>query len=212
MSLLRVGLTYKIDAKAEPYRMALRAASLEPVDLTVAGRPALSGLKGLLLSGGSDVDPKFYGRTNDGSKNIDPARDEMESRLLHQALAARIPVFAICRGLQLLNVALGGSLLQHIDDHNLLAAKRHAVAVEPGTLLGRILGHGAHVNSRHHQAADPGHLGRGLRVSACAADGTVEGLEREGEGYVLAVQWHPEDMPDMAALFEDFRQAVSRVP
>ena len=165
---------------------------------------SLDGLDGLLLSGGSDINPRNYGQERlRQSDSPDDARDELEMRLLQDALMADLPVLAICRGLQLFNVFYGGSLIQHLPDSDVHRQKAngaetgkhpaaHSIQVKPETQLARIMGSGEHqVNSRHHQGVD--RLGPGLIVSAVAADGVVEGLEAPEATFAVAVQWHPED-------------------
>ena len=215
----RVALTFRFDEKAAPYAEALRLAKIEPVLVKPAPAGAsLEGIAGLLLSGGTDIDPARYGSTA-GPETGDPdtARDAMEWRLLEQALAADLPVLAICRGMQLFNVFHhGGTLLQHIGGHVVRSADPaepvHDVVQQPGSRLERILGPGAHpVNSRHHQAVD--RVGDGLLVTSRAAgDGIVEGLERPDLRFAVAVQWHPEDQVRRFAaqrrLFEAFAAAL----
>lgn len=202
--LPKVGLTFRFEHKAAPYRQALQDAGLECVDLTPASPGAtLEGLSGLVLSGGSDLVPGHYGEQASGARDTDGERDTFELRLAREALAAGMPVFAICRGMQLLNVALGGTLHQHIgDDHTLTT---HRVDIAPGTRLHAILGPRVEANSRHHQAL--ARLAPALVVNAYAPDGTIEGVEMPGDAYVLGVQWHPEDLPDRR-LFQAFTTAV----
>lgn len=139
----------------------------------------------------------------------------MESAYLRAALAADLPLLAICRGMQLFNVIHGGTLAQHIEGHRATPANKslpaHPVAVQAGTRLAAILGAGEQaVNSRHHQAVN--RVGDGLVVSARAGDGVIEGLERTDRKFALGVQWHPENMIYRFAaqrrLFEAFRQAL----
>ena len=193
-------------------------AGVEPVLISPADTvDSLAGLDGLLLTGGSDVNPRVYGEEPDPrTHEPDDGRDAFEQRLLREALANDVPVLAICRGMQLFNVThSGGTLAQHIDGHAMHpedpAEAAHLVAVAPGTLLERILGPGEHpVNSRHHQAV--GDLGSGLVISARAPDGIVEGIERPDRRFAVAVQWHPEDQvhrfPLQMRLFEAFRDAL----
>ena len=190
-----------------PYRLALQEAGLDPVDLTPATpRASLAELFGLVLSGGADVEPGRYGQPMDGTLNPDPERDELEIRMAREALAAGMPVFAICRGMQLLNVVLGGTLHQDIGEtHTLVPPVMHRVDVVSGTRLQSILGDGIEANSRHHQAVDK--LAEPLICTATAPDGTVEGVEKPGEPFVLGVQWHPEDLADRR-LFLAFAEAV----
>ncbi|MGC9952210.1 MAG: gamma-glutamyl-gamma-aminobutyrate hydrolase family protein [Bryobacteraceae bacterium] len=218
---LKAGLTFREPHKAEPYAEALRQAGIEPVLISPGEPCALAGLQGLLLSGGTDLNPARYGATaRPEDETPDDARDDMETGLLAEALAADLPVLAICRGLQLFNVALGGTLIQHLansavhvvrGDDPALAA--HRILVEPGTRLAAILGEGVHaVNSRHHQAA--GRVGAGLRVTARSTpDGVIEALERDDRRFALAVQWHPEDQvrryAEQRKLFEAFAAAMA---
>lgn len=158
-------------------------------------------ISGLLLCGGGDVHPRCYGQTPAGTEldTVDDARDEMELALVREALSANLPVLGICRGVQVLHVAMGGTLLQHIDAHRALPSGesvRHEVHVAPESLLARVLGcHGSlPANSRHHQALDPQTLGQTLRVSAWSLPdaAVVEAVESPAYRWVLGVQWHPE--------------------
>lgn len=193
-----------------PYRKAVEDAGGEPVDL-LPGTESLPELDGLLLPGGWDVDPSFYGEAR-GAKveDTDPELDATELRLFHQARERQIPVLGICRGQQVINVAMGGSLIQHIDDHDARVIGRrhlaHAVAVDPASELGRAAGERQiRVNSLHHQALD--RVAHGLHPTARGEDGTVEGVETT-DGLVVAVQCHPEELtsefPWARALFERF--------
>ena len=216
----RAGLTFRYPHKAEPYLHALRLAGIEPVCITPDEPRTLDGLQGLVLSGGTDLNPALYGgKPHAGNEVADDARDFLELKLLEEALAADLPVLAICRGMQLFNIAHGGTLIQHLDNSDVHrvrdgdpAAPVHPVVVEPGSLLARILGVGEHaVNSRHHQAVK--HVGSGLRVTARSTpDGVIEALERDDLRFALGVQWHPEDQAPGDAiqlkLFEAFRDAL----
>ncbi len=176
---------------------------LLPVQPTDRRSSLLAVLDGLLFTGGGDVDPRRYGADpSPESGGIDPDRDRTEAFLLEEAGDRGLPVLAVCRGAQILNVARGGSLVQHLPEvttePHLVIERRteavHAVAVAPGTLLGRIVGSDRlETNTLHHQAVD--RLGHHLVAVAWAEDGTVEAVEGT-EGAVLAVQWHPEQMPD----------------
>jgi putative glutamine amidotransferase len=189
-----VALTYQYESKIAPYRAALESVGLQPVSITTASPGAtLSMLQGLLLTGGCDVGDK-------------PERDALENRLIAEALQRRLPILGICRGLQILNVHLGGSLFKDIPNHR----EPHAVSIAPDTRLARIVG-GAScpVNSRHHQAID--RLAPGLAVTARAADGIVEAVEDPSRPFVLAVQWHPEDLiaePVHHRIFKSFAEAI----
>jgi len=214
----RVGVTYKYDEKARPYEEALRQVGLEPVRLHASRPPhTIEGLDGLLLSGGSDINPKLYHQPPhvETDKPDDP-RDEMETRLLRQALDRNLPVLAICRGMQLFNVVhSGGTLHQHIEAHSVrltgASLTAHTIEVEAGSQLAAIVGPGSQeVNSRHHQALDQ--VGGRLRVSAVSPDGVIEAVERADLRFAVAVQWHPEDRVRASVsdrkLFEAFAKAV----
>jgi putative glutamine amidotransferase len=187
-------------ASGQRYSTALVRAAAQPVILppVVDGLDllpaALERIDGVVLHGGGDVDPRRYGEVpaSDELFGIVPDHDEFELAVLTAALERRVPVLAICRGMQLLNVAMGGTLHQHLgnDDH---WHRTHAVEVEPDSLLARALGttlpQACH--SVHHQAIK--HLGAGLRTVATADDGVVEAVELDTPGWLVAVQWHPED-------------------
>lgn len=193
-----------------PYRRAVAEAGGEPVDL-VPGTKTLPEVDGLVLPGGWDVDPSFYGEARDDRvQETDPELDATELRLFQQAREREIPVLGICRGQQVINVAMGGSLIQHLDDHDARAIGRkhlaHAVAVDPASELGRATGEQKiRVNSLHHQALNK--VANGLHPTARGEDGTVEGVETD-DGLVLAVQCHPEELtsefPWARTLFERF--------
>jgi len=194
----------------EPYRRAVIAAGAEPVDL-VPGTKTLPAVDGLLLPGGWDVDPSFYGEKRDDKvQEVDPELDQTELSLFQQAREREIPVLGICRGQQVINVAMGGTLVQHLEGHEVRALGRshlaHVIEVDPSSELGRAAGGPkVRVNSLHHQAIK--RLGEGLQQSARGEDGTVEGVETD-DGLIVAVQCHPEeltvDMPWARVLFERF--------
>ncbi|MBS1828932.1 MAG: gamma-glutamyl-gamma-aminobutyrate hydrolase family protein [Acidobacteria bacterium] len=212
----RIGITYRFEEKYPPYRDAVLAVGLEPVPIVPPGVDSLHGLDGLLIAGGTDLNPSLYQQaSHPENETPDDERDAMEIRLLRLALQSDLPVLCICRGLQLFNVALGGDLLQHLDQTPLHRQRgvtdAHPVDIVPGTKLAAITGpQSFYVNSRHHQAA--GRIAPELIVSARSADGIVEGLELPGPRFALAVQWHPEDrVPDRAedtALFREFAVAA----
>jgi len=166
---------------------------------------------GLLLPGGWDVDPSFYGeRRGEEVGDTDPELDGTELALFRQARERHIPVLGICRGQQVINVAMGGSLVQHLEDHDARALGRshlaHTIEVDPSSELGKAAGQDEiHVNSLHHQAIK--RLADGLQESAHGEDGTVEGVESD-DGLIVAVQCHPEeltgDLPWARKLFERF--------
>lgn len=216
----RVLAPYRHANKLKAYASAVRAAGIEPVPVLTAGSVSLVGVAGLLLMGGSDVNPKRYGQPpQPETEQPDDERDEVELQLIHEALENDLPIFAICRGLQILNVYHGGTLIQHLPSVERHASRTanaasaaHKVTIEPDSLLADIAGTTSwRVNSRHHQAA--GEIGAGLRVSARdSEDGTVEALERPDKRFVVAVQWHPEDQalenPEQLKLFQRFREAL----
>ena len=212
------GITYRYDHRFESYATAVRETGVEPVRIPASdGLKSLDGLDGLLLSGGTDIDPALYGEEPEsGTGAPDVERDHMERHLLLQALAADVPVLAICRGMQLFNVCHSrGTLRQHVDGHAVRNADAsspvHDIEIVPGSALHRIVGRQKlPVNSRHHQTV--GIVGSGLDVSAWAGDGTVEALERSDLRFALAVQWHPEDQirrfEEQKRLFEAFGCAL----
>ena len=174
---------------------------------------------GLLLPGGGDMDPKFYGQERIpacGEPNL--LRDAAEPLLLRTFLAADKPVLSICRGIQVMNAVLGGDLYQDIKPfehlpHNGHWAKVHTVTVRRGTLLSRILGQDTVlVNSQHHQAVD--RVAPGFTLAALSEDGIVEAIEKPDARFCLGVQWHPEWLSDadpaMQGLFDAFVNACSK--
>jgi len=169
----------------------------------------LQALDGLLFSGGSDLDPDLYDQEpHDETSGVHEQRDRAELALLEAALQRDMPVLAICRGSQVLNVARGGDLVQHLPDvvgdekhkHTPGSYADHDVTVEGGTRLASLLGERAPVKSHHHQGI--GRIGEGLRVAAHAEDGTVEAVEDPGRRFAVGVLWHPEAGDD-ARLFEE---------
>jgi putative glutamine amidotransferase len=176
-------------------------------------RTLVASAHGLLVQGGGDVDPARYDESaHPTTAGIDDAHDDVEISLVRAALAADVPVLGICRGMQVLNVALGGSLRQ---DHSLAGIDPtthtdtyHDITVEPDSLLARALGttRPERCHSWHHQAV--ARLGTDLRVVATAPDGTIEAIEHVRNTWVVGVQWHPEDdaasTPDQQRLFDEF--------
>ena len=172
----------------------------------------LPAVHGILLTGGGDVQPSRYGaRPVAETHNVDPLRDAFEIRLIEAAIAVDLPLLATCRGMQVLNVAMGGSLIQHVPDvtgqfHDHPERWRegvHRVKIEPDSHLAEALGATeVEVNSIHHQAVDQ--AAPGTRAVAWAEDDTVEAIEVPGSPHVVAVQWHPElleDWPEQQGLF-----------
>lgn len=200
------------------YVAALQAAGADVVMIPPAGVGSVARfaeiIDGLLLPGGTDVDPARYGQERQpGTDQPDVERDALEIAMTHAAMARGVPVLAICRGQQLLNVALGGTLVQDLEDgpHRLPPGEprdrpRHVVSAVPGSALHRAAGSlEVEVNSRHHQAIAA--VAPSLLVTARGADGVVEGVE-SADGAVVGVQCHPESMPIgegwQQRLFEDF--------
>jgi gamma-glutamyl-gamma-aminobutyrate hydrolase PuuD len=216
----RVLLPYRNAKKVAAYADAVHVAGAEPVTASVERKLSLEGFAGLLLMGGTDVNPARFGETaRPETDEPDDERDEAELALIQEAVERDVPVFGICRGLQILNVYHGGTLVQHLEanarhdpakhDHSGAA---HEVAFVPQSKLAQIAGSATwQVNSRHHQAVKK--LGAKLHISARdIADGTVEGIERGDHRFLLAVQWHPEDQtkrhPEQLRLFECFAAAL----
>jgi putative glutamine amidotransferase len=205
---------WQVDAAVLPhtYAHAVFAAAGQPLLLPpLPGDAAdlLDAVDGLVLSGGGDVSPRAYGKTAAAEPllEVNEDRDRAEIGLFAGALERRLPVFGICRGLQVINVALGGTLVAHLPDavghdgHKLTPGEftAHDVELEPGTAVSALLGDRASVMSHHHQAVD--RVGAGATVGGRAEDGTVEALELGQSPFALAVQWHPEESGG-APLFE----------
>ena len=189
--------------------------------LSGSGDP-LEGIDGVLLTGGRDVDPARYSEArHPATQDAEPGRDDLEIDIARRALARDLPMFAICRGLQVLNVAAGGTLVQdipteigHLVRHDIAEPKdapAHPVRVTPGSKVGEALapeidGHGETiVNSRHHQAI--GRVAPGLEVTAVAPDGLPEAIEKPDARFCVGVQWHPENFQTtgrFSGLFEAF--------
>lgn len=183
-----------------------RAVLIPPSEEAV--EETIEALDGVIFSGGADVDPSRYGaEPHPETDTPQMRRDAGEMALLQAALERDIPVLAICRGFQLLNVARGGDLIQHLpeevghDVHKKVPGEFavHPVEVKEGTRLAAIVGEGSNVTSHHHQAL--GRVGEGLVETAWAADGTLEAVEDPSRRFTVGVQWHPEAGED-AALFE----------
>lgn len=212
----------------EAYTNALTAVGLlpvvlPPIDASLAVA-ALAGAGGLVLTGGEDLDPAAFGqRANPATGVAHHARDRCELALARAAFEKRVPTLAICRGAQVVNVALGGTLIQDIpsqrnaaSDHDppgKRADRTHDVLVEPRSLLDRIVGCASiRTNSSHHQAADS--VPSQLRVTASSRDGIVEALEPDDPAWwMVAVQWHPEELTATAEdwdrrIFSAFADAV----
>ena len=208
------------------YVESVKRAGGEPRVLAIDANPTLDGLDGVLFTGGGDVDPAHYGDTRHPKTNEpDAARDAFELALAKLVLANDMPLLAVCRGLQVVNVAAGGTLTQDIPaqvnqplGHQVDSppfAIAHEVWVAPGTALARVMREALvddevlQVNSRHHQAVDK--AAAGFTVSATAPDGVIEAIERPASRFCLAVQWHPENFwrtGEFRSLFEEFVKAA----
>lgn len=188
-----------IEVHFTDYARAVAEVGGLPVLISAEADPAMlvARLDGILFSGGADIAPACYGADPDPDLGaVDPPRDDFELALARAAFDADAVVLGICRGVQLLNVARGGTLRQHVPTHDHLANGidhlAHAVTTEPGSTLRAVLGAEARVNSLHHQVVD--RPGEGMVVVARADDGAIEATELPGAD-VLAVQWHPEWLP-----------------
>lgn len=207
------------------YSEAIRHAGAIPVIIPPQPENAaelVEELDGLLLAGGDDCDPAAYGQQRHPTvEPMDPRRQDNDLSLARAARERGIPTLGICLGVQVMNVAAGGTLIQDIEsqtetdiDHASEPSdrNRHDVMIESGTRLATILpGREFNVNSSHHQAI--GSIGEGLRVTAHAPDGIIEGLEDPSQPFYLGVQWHPEDMAEetsSATLFGAFVDAARK--
>jgi putative glutamine amidotransferase len=218
--------------KLEDYRQSIIhvGGDARILDASMPIEQALAGIDGLLLTGGEDVAPARYGEPPHATVvEAEAGRDEFEVGLINAARARQLPIFAICRGVQVLNVACGGTLVQDIPSqltgalaHSLPVPPHeayslaHEVWIEKDSLLSKLLRErladdACDVNSRHHQAVKD--VARGFRVSATAPDGVIEAIEDPGTRFCLGVQWHPENFfrtGEFRALFEGFLEAATR--
>jgi putative glutamine amidotransferase len=215
--------------KLEDYRQSILHAGGEPriLDSSMPVEEALAGIGGLMLTGGGDVAPSRYGEAAHASvEEAEPGRDEFEIALIGAARSRNLPIFAICRGIQVLNVACGGTLVQDIPSqiagalaHSLAVpqhepyALAHEVWVDKDSLLAklmrdRLVDEALEVNSRHHQAVKA--VAPGFTATATAPDGVIEAIEDPAARFCLGVQWHPENFfrtGEFRALFEGFLEA-----
>src|SRR5262245_33666872 len=219
--------------KREDYRQAILHVGGDPriVEPSTPIDAALHGLDGLLLTGGDDVEPARYGESAHATfVEAEPGRDEFEIALVTTARANRLPIFAICRGIQVLNVACGGTLVQDIPsqlkgalEHTLTVPPNqpfslaHEIWIEKDSLLSRLMqdrlpaADTCEVNSRHHQAVKA--VASGFKVSATAPDGVIEAIEDPAAAFCLGVQWHPENFwrtGEFRPLFEGFLDASAQ--
>ena len=235
MTVPRIGITRglsrtrpadELPSSYQNYHARVREAGGEPVDLhpgiETSPERLIEGLDGLVISGGGDVNPSRYGQEpHPETDGVDDGRDALEVGLLRVALARDLPVFAICRGHQVLNVACGGPLLQHIEgdghrahDGGAGESRFHDLLIEKDSRLARLVGESRmRTNSRHHQAVTKDGVAPGLVPTAYSPDGLVEGLESPSHRWVVGVQWHPErdEVKDaFRALFTDFIGAAAQ--
>jgi putative glutamine amidotransferase len=226
-----IGITHC--RKLEDYRQAVVhvGGDVRILDPTMSVSEALVGVDGLLLTGGEDVAPARYGEAPHATVvEVDAKRDEFEINVVREAHRRNLPVFAICRGAQLLNVAFDGTLVQDIPsqipgalEHRLAVPPHqpfelaHEVWIDKDTVLARLLsdrlegGDSCEVNSRHHQAIKL--AAKGFRVSATAPDGVIEAIEDPTATFCIGVQWHPENFwrtGEFRPLFEAFVEAANR--
>src|SRR5262245_48494447 len=219
--------------KLQDYRQSIMhvGGDVHILDVPMKPAEAIAQIDGLLLTGGGDVAPARYGEApHPAVVDVDPVRDEFEIGLIAEARKRKLPIFAICRGLQVLNVAGGGTLVQDIPsqvkgalEHKLPVpphqsyALAHEVWLDKDTLLARLMrerlsdADSCDVNSRHHQAIKK--VATGFEVSATAPDGVIEAVEEPAARFCLAVQWHPENFwrtGEFRPLFEGFVEAASR--
>jgi putative glutamine amidotransferase len=219
--------------KLEDYRQSVLHVGGEPriLDASMTIDAALSGIDGLMLTGGDDVAPPLYGDSAHSTfVEAEPGRDEFEIALVLAARDRRLPIFAICRGIQVMNVACGGTLVQDIPSHvagaiehtltvppNQPYSLAHEVWIEKDSLLSRLMrerlndADSCDVNSRHHQAVKD--VAPGFRVTATAPDGVIEAIEDPSARFCLGVQWHPENFfrtGEFRPLFEGFLEASTQ--
>jgi len=240
MALPVIGITGRADRSARPPNISLFSISQAYVQAAESGgcapvvvpphleepelRAIFEHLDGLILSGGGDIQPPYYGEEDSGLLwSVDEPRDRAELMLARRALTEGLPLLAICRGIQVLNVAAGGTLIQDISTqvvgaltHSTVAGRpgsyvAHTVEVVAGSRLAELVGAGKlDVNSFHHQAVKD--VGTGLVLTARAPDGIIEGLESPNHPFCIGVQWHPEALieshPVMRRLFEGLAEAA----
>ena len=201
-------LTAERQKKQHAIRQALHTAGSVPILLRPGeGAGALQRVHGLVLPGGGDIDPRRYGAEAETEpRDVDPEREDFEIELAREAVKESVPVLGVCLGLQVLVVALGGTLLQHLDGHEHAS---HDVRLDPASILARIVGASTiETNSNHHQA--PHELPALLTATGRTNDGVIEAVE--GPGFTIGVGWHPETLADQtsARLFEAFVEASLR--
>lgn len=226
MALIAIGQNRKM----EDYLESVRRAGGEPIEVASNGESPeqiVSRVDGLMLTGGGDVDPALYGEAPHATfQAAETGRDQFEIALARAAVKKGLPLLAICRGMQVLNVAMGGTLFQDIPSqitgaqpHSVpqpRAGGAHEVWISKGSKLSGLLkehmedGETCHVNSRHHQSVKQ--VAPGFEVTATSPDGVIEAMEQPGAGFCIAVQWHPENFwrtGEFRELFEGLVQAAN---
>jgi len=219
----RVGVSWvKADqTEADLLVLAVKAAGGEPVPLltdAASWASEMPTLRGLILNGGNAVDPRRYGQVNEGlCHTVIPHRDELECEALQYCRERGLPVLGVCRGLQFLNVSCGGSMLQDLTittvEHEAKGEIScfHPIEIFPGTRLATLAGgrRSLRVNSRHHQGLRAEHLAPGLRISAVAPDGVVEGVEGIADPFLVGIQFHPERPGEVSEMIGIFQMLVA---
>lgn len=214
----------EVNLSQRTYSREVAEAGAQPLllppspEMTAAPDEVLDLLDAVIVAGGSDVDPATYGAEPDErTRNVRPERDEFELALTRRAIERELPLLGVCRGMQMLNIARGGTIDQHLEtaDTHLHTPGRfsdHEVALEPGSLAARAVGaESVSVHSHHHQGID--RLGEGLIVSGRAPDGVIEAIELPGDAFALGILWHTEEERGstvIASLVERTRAAVAR--
>jgi putative glutamine amidotransferase len=222
---VRIGLTVDADLTEEnDYVRALLDAGLRRDEIVVLrpGDPIEGGFDGVVIAGGDDVDPALYGRDVllEARVKVDPGRDAIDFPVFEEAWREGLPALGICRGMQVMNVARGGTLIQHLPlespshvEHSQPKKpnrRDHPVTLRAGTRLSEIAGSPEiDVNSRHHQAVD--RLAEDFVVTATAPDGVIEALEARDGRWLIAIQWHPENLHDDPTSKRLFREFVEQV-
>ena len=218
-----IGITTSKTAKAIQYRRIVEKAGGSPIVIRPGSNQdpdaILDGIQGLLLTGGEDIDPVYCNQSSRGA-TPDRERDAFEIPLIKSALERDMPIFGICRGLEAINVVMGGALVRHVQGHrssDKVESMFHDVYIAPGSRLGAILSGGPilRVNSRHHQGVNQAKKASGLMASAYVLEGDlIEAIEAPGYTWVIGVQWHPErqteNHPKNMNLFHSLVEAASR--
>lgn len=218
-----IGISTSKIAKAIQYQRVVEKAGGSPILLRPGSYRSpgdiLDGIKGLLLTGGEDIDPVYYNQSSRGA-TPDRERDAFEMPLIKSALERDVPIFGICRGMEAINVVMGGALVRDVHGHrsaDKVESAFHDVYIAPGSRLGAILSGGPimRVNSRHHQGVNQAKKASGLMASAYVLEGDlIEAIESPDYTWVIGVQWHPErqteNHPKNMNLFHSLVEAANR--